>query len=142
MMTLAEFTNLAVGVPFLDRGRTFSGWDCWGLVVFAYQVCFNISLPGFDDISAYNSAAAGAFIAAQKKRYLEISPGQERGGDVIVLRHASWPCHTGLIIRPGLMLHVDEVHGTYVENYRTGICKNQVISFHRHDQLASDGLTF
>jgi len=139
-MTLEEFVNLAVGVPFVDRGRTLSGWDCWGLVVFAYKTCFGVVLPGYEGISAFNSAEAGALIDAQKKLWIELPPGLERRGDVIVLRHASWPCHIGLIIRPGLMLHVDEVHGTYVENYRTGICKNQVISFHRHEQLASGGL--
>jgi cell wall-associated NlpC family hydrolase len=133
-MTLNEFTDRAVGVPFVDRGRTPSGWDCWGLIVNAYQECYGIVVPGYENISALDSREAGQMIDQQKKLWVEIPIGKEHPGDVIVLRHGTWPCHVGLIVKPGFMLHVDLRIDTCVEAYNTAIWKTQVIGIYRHHQ--------
>lgn len=47
MLTIDEFTRKAVGVPFVEQGRDYSGWDCWGLCVRAYQDILGVTLPDF-----------------------------------------------------------------------------------------------
>lgn len=37
-----------IGIPFLDRGRTWQGVDCGGLLYLIYKTELNIDLPGFD----------------------------------------------------------------------------------------------
>jgi cell wall-associated NlpC family hydrolase len=137
-MSLKEFAELAQGVPFRDKGRDFHGWDCWGLVVRAYRECFGVELPDYSHISALSSQEAGEFIAVQKKTWIEVEAHQGRPGDVIVLRHGSWPCHVGLVVKAGLMLHVDMDIDTCVEPYDSGPWKNRVIGIYRHAELASD----
>jgi len=135
-MNLTEFINLAIGVPFLDHGRDFQGWDCWGLVVRAYRECFGVEVPGYEDVSALNSKDAGELFEFHKKSWTEVPAHQEHPGDVILLRHGSWPCHTGLIVKAGLMLHVDMGIDTCVESYVSGVWKKRVIGIYRHAEFA------
>ena len=135
-MKFSDFINLAIGVPFLDQGRDFQGWDCWGLVVRAYRECFGVEVPGYEDVSALNSKEAGELFEFHKKSWIEVPAHQERPGDVILLRHGSWPCHTGLIVKAGLMLHVDMGIDTCVESYVSGVWKKRVIGIYRHAEFA------
>ena len=136
-MELTEFINKAIGVPFVDHGRDFNGWDCWGLVVLAYRECFGIELPGYEHISALSSREAGELINIQKKRWTEVTDNQERPGDVLVIREGAWPCHVALVVKKGLMLHVDMKIETCVESYKTGIWVSQIVGAYRHAELSS-----
>jgi cell wall-associated NlpC family hydrolase len=137
-MSLEEFAVLAIGVPFHDHGRDFQGWDCWGLVVRAYRECFAVELPDYSHISALSSQEAGELFEAQKKFWIEVPAHQERPGNVILLRHGSWPCHVGLVVKAGLMLHVDMDIDTCVEPYNSGAWRHRLIGIYRHAELASD----
>lgn len=134
-ISLKEFALMAIGVPFLDHGRDFQGWDCWGLVVRAYRECFGIEVPGYENVSALNSMEAGELFETHKKAWIEIPAHQERPGDVILLRHGSWPCHTGLVVKAGLMLHVDMKIETCIESYNAPLWKTQVVGIYRHAEL-------
>ena len=48
-MTWKEFTERAVLTPFLDKGRSYLGFDCWGLVVCGYRDVLGVSLPSYDE---------------------------------------------------------------------------------------------
>jgi len=135
-MLLTEFTKMAVGVPFLDQGRDFQGWDCWGLVVRAYRECYGVELPGYEHVSALSSREAGELFEVNRQLWTEVLGRQERPGDVIILRVGSWPCHMGLIVKAGLMLHVDMGIDTCVESYNAPIWKKQVVGIFRHAELA------
>ncbi|MFA5381857.1 MAG: NlpC/P60 family protein [Candidatus Micrarchaeia archaeon] len=138
-MKLIDFIRRATeptGVPFKDQGRDFTGWDCWGLVVKAYRDCFEIALPGYEHISALSSQEAGELFQEHARSWEPILEGQERPGDVILLRHGHWPCHVGLIIKPGSMLHCDLDIDTCVAPYNSGLWKTRVIGRYRHIELA------
>lgn len=135
-MNLKDFVNLSIGVPFLDQGRDFQGWDCRGLVVRAYRECFGLEVPGYENVSALSSREAGELFELHKQDWVEVPAHQERPGDVILLRHGSWPCHIGLIVKAGLMLHVDMEIDTCVESYNSGVWKTRIIGIYRHAALA------
>ena len=46
-MTLDDWCRKAIGVPFVQDGREYDGWDCWGLVVCAYRDVLGIELPNY-----------------------------------------------------------------------------------------------
>ena len=134
-MELTEFINKAIGIPFTDHGRDFTGWDCWGLVVLAYRECFGIELPGYEHISALSSREAGELINTQKKLWTEVMDNQERPGDVLVIREGTWPCHVAIVVKEGLMLHVDMKIETCVESYKTGKWVSQIVGAYRYAEL-------
>jgi len=55
MIDADNFIFKAIGVPFLEHGRDYNGWDCWGLVMRAYQDVIGVKLPDFsyNDTSEY-----------------------------------------------------------------------------------------
>lgn len=135
-MDLIGFIKKAAGVPFKDHGRDFTGWDCWGLVVQAYHDCFQIDLPGYEHVSALSSQEVWELFEKHSRSWKPVLWGHESPGDVILLRHGLWPCHVGLIVRKGLMLHADLNCDTCVAPYNTGLWKTRIIEIFRHAELA------
>lgn len=133
-MKLIDFINMAIGVPFLDQGRDFHGWDCWGLILRAYRECFEIELPDLDRCTVLSYEQGRELFDSLAVVYQEVEIDRGRAGDVVVLRGV--PCHAGLVVKPGLMLHVDEKCDTCVEPYNSGVWKTRVIGIYRHAELA------
>lgn len=134
MMLLKVFVNEAIGVPFLDQGRDFQGWDCWGLIRRAYQECFKVELPNLDRCNVLSYEQGRELFDSLAVAYQEVELSQGRPGDVVILRGV--PCHAGLVVKAGLMLHVDEKCDTCVEPYISGVWKTRVIGIYRHAELA------
>lgn len=103
------WSNRYVGIPQVDHGRDWSGVDCWGLVWLVYREELGITLP---DYCGYGSVAEHAEIAALIDG-AAVSPLWEpaavpRPLDVALFRCGRFNTHVGLIVRPGLMLHVTD----------------------------------
>lgn len=137
LISLKSFVARAEGVPFLEFGHDFTGWNCWGLIVQAYHECFGIELPGFENISALNLKEVGQLYEAHRRAWKPLQSHQERPGDVVLLRHGPLICHAGLVIKVGLMLHVEQDCATCIEPYNSGTWKARIAGFYRHEQLAS-----
>lgn len=135
-MTLTEFTNLAIGVPFIDKGKDFSGFFCWGVVLSAYQKVFGIEIPD-PDVSAMDSEEAAKHFNLHCQSWIEINKGKEKPGDVVLFRIGRFIAHAGLVVKPGLMLHVDEGIDTCVESYYAGEWKLKLAGIYRHGQLTN-----
>lgn len=133
-MKLIDFINLAIGVPFLDQGRDFQGWDCWGLIRRAYSECFGVELPDLDRCNVLSYEQGRELFDSLAVAYQEIEPGRALSGDVVILRGV--PCHAGLVVKPGLMLHVDQKCGTCVELYLSGVWKTRIAGIFRHADFA------
>jgi len=136
-INLIEFACRAVGVPFRDLGRDWSGWDCWGLVVRAFREVFGIDLPTYegDYADTEDEAIAGLFQDRDQLGRL-IAAGRERPGDVVVLRLRGLPWHVGLVIEPGRMLHAFKGTETCLDNYRNKVWEKRIVGIYRHEQLA------
>ena len=133
---IKKFISRALEVPWQDMSRDFSGWDCWGLVMAFYRQSFGLDLPDLAQVSALNSAQVGTIFAACRRSWLEISQGQERAGDVALFRRGRWPCHTGVVVSPGFILHVEPDLHTCIEPFYRDPLQSRLVGIYRHAQLA------
>lgn len=139
-MTLIEFVNRAGRVPFVDHGRDYAGWDCWGLVLCAYRDVYGIALPSFTEsypdagetrasratISDVMAAYAGEACRGAWQRVAHPAPG-----DVLLLKVSGRPIHVGLYIDRGEFIHAERKIGTNVESIRSLLWRDRVeATFH------------
>lgn len=123
-----------VGIPYIDKGRDYTGADCWGLKRLVYRDMLGIELPAYSDryATAADRAAIARFIAGELDEWVEISPGQERTFDGVLLREGQFPRHVGLVTAPGQLLHVQPGMTSCIERYRSGLLANRVVGFYRY----------
>lgn len=125
-----------VGVPFLEFGRSDQGWDCWGLVHVLAARHFGYGVPSYADdySSADDRAELAALIAG------ELGPWRpaesHRAGDVVLMRLLGRPCHVGLVIAPGWMIHVERGIDTMVDRYDGDRWGRRVVGVFRHAAVA------
>ena len=136
MEKIDHFAVQAVGVPFKAGGADFRGWSCWGMLRAAYRECFGLELPDLEDCRLQGPEEVRPALDALALAYREIPPGQERPGDVLLLR--GHPCHAAMVVALGLMLHVDRGCATCIEPYLSGVWKPRVLGIYRYEQLTAD----
>lgn len=124
-----------VGIPWRVHGRDRAGCDCWGLVRLVLSERFGIEVP------AYNSGYQGAsradiddiaqLIADRPPQWAEVERGQERPGDVVLLRLWGRPCHVGIVVGGGRMLHIEEGVDSVCEPYDGPAWRKKVAGIYR-----------
>jgi len=133
--TLAEFVTRALRVPFLELGRDYDGWDCWGLVYVGQRDVFGLDLPRYDDGYGPDDARRGSpalrdLIAANMDGWVLVQ--DPRPGDVVLLRIAGRPVHVGLVVDARRFLHVEEGVGTFVERMDGAMWARRTEGVYRH----------
>ena len=135
------------GIPFVDRGLTRDGCDCWGLVRLVILEQTGIKLPAYPEISPGASLTKLRTIlaAADGPEWLEIHPGQEKPFDVVLMkgivlhdgtRHQR-PIHIGCVIEPGTLIHIEQGSDVTVIDYLSHPrMKHRIAGFYRHHKLA------
>lgn len=124
-----------VGIPFLERGRTRAGADCWGLVVLFYAGELGIHLPAYDEPSTTRAerATCAAIISAAVsgaepwRRVLEPAPG-----DVILCETLRQPIHVGVVVDRRQMLHVPAGGESVIERFTSPEWHRFVRGFFRY----------
>lgn len=125
-----------VGIPFEPRGRTFSGCDCWGLVVLVFRHELGVELPSYCE--RYSTDAdrrdLEALIAGEKGAWREVRGGEERPFDCALLVQERFASHVGVVVsKAGCVLHAKRGVGSVVEPYRSSFRRLRVAGFYRHD---------
>jgi len=134
---IASYHTSYIGIPFVDKGRTSAGIDCWGLFRMIYQEQYGIELPSFTD--AYKSG--DDFVAIKKAMaenmdpWIEIPTGEEVEGDGVTLRMIGHP-HIAVVVGDGHLIHSDRLMGVVVERYDSVRLRNRVLGFYRHRDAA------
>src|SRR5512139_120940 len=127
-MSWEAYINSVIGKPFMDGGRGPETFDCWGLICDAYQRCRGIVLPSYDFISAANQREAAKAALDYRATWVDVVPGREERGDVALFR----PCHVGVVISRGYMLHVDEDLPVCIESFRSPIWQPKLLGIYRY----------
>lgn len=105
-------------VPFVDRGRSFAGWDCWGLVMVLTRHHAGVEMPEYatsaaDSVGVVRSFAGGI---SDADVWLPVDLDQARPFDVAVMRATATidgrtrrvPFHAALFIDRTRLLHSEK----------------------------------
>ncbi|WP_027517888.1 NlpC/P60 family protein [Bradyrhizobium sp. WSM1417] len=122
-----------VGIPYLERGRSISGCDCYGLVRLVLAELRGAELPSFVEayVSATDRAALARLIAGEIAPWQPVAFGEERPFDGVLMRAGRLLSHIGLVVEPGRLLHVSEGEESRIERYRAPPLSHRVVGFYR-----------
>ena len=119
--TLPDWTLHYIGIPFAQHGRDHEGCDCWGLYRLVMMEQFDWDLPSMGEV--YASISDGELVSElihdngiANDDWQEVQPGLEKLGDAILMsglyqQNGQWHkanMHVGLVMAPGIMLHVEK----------------------------------
>jgi cell wall-associated NlpC family hydrolase len=95
-------------IPYKNKGRSFDGCDCWGLIYLIYLNEFGINLPLLSE--KYSDASEGKQIAdtIRKNKPLinNIQKETPDYGDVVVFNIKGYTSHVGIYIGRNKVLHI------------------------------------
>lgn len=135
-----HWSNRFVGIPFESLGRAATGCDCWGLACIIYREELGISLP--DYLGAYTSVdergEIAALIAGEETSPLWVPvAGPAVAFDVAVFKRGRLSSHIGVVIRHGVMIHMQAEDCAKVESYQAGTWGRRLSGHWRHVQMIS-----
>ena len=118
-MILRDFVAAAISVPFIEKGRTYEGWDCWGLIRCAYKDVYDIDLPSYTDNyeSTKEQQLLRTIIAAHRLDGAWRQIGK-RPGSIAVIYNLGYPTHIGLVISNYDIIHAQRGIGTVVQEIK------------------------
>jgi hypothetical protein len=102
-MTSENFINRTVGLPWVNRGESFTELDCWGVVVmfFRHVHCLDIPVvPGYSDGS---TPISDGFFQQAESGWWRKEQGPS-DGLVFAAFHGDIPAHVG-VVTGGRCLH-------------------------------------
>lgn len=125
--------NKYVGIPFVEKGRDFSGLDCWGLIRLVYMEQLGIVLPVFDEYTLEDKQVVDSLISGNMDPWKEVPEGEEQVGDGLLMELIRRP-HIAVVVSPasGLMLHTERVYGARIQDYRSSEYRNRLRGFYRY----------
>jgi len=129
-MKLNEFITKAIRVPFVEKGRDYTGWDCYGLYRRGQLDVFSTELPIYLDYSstrAYEELTR--LIEAEKYRWQRVKEAEP--GDAILFTVSGVPCHIAMAIDRRNALHAEEKLGTFLEPIRSPIWAKRLEGIYR-----------
>lgn len=134
-MTPEQFVERAIGVPFLDHGRNWDGWDCWGLVRTYYDEVLKINLPSHD--AGYVTAGDNAQDREVIQDMIDSArpmwkPSSPEAGDVLLMRISGRPVHVGVIVDSGRFLHTEKRIGTVIERMASPMWARRIEGVYRY----------
>lgn len=132
-MTPVEFARRAVRVPFVPRGRSYDGWDCWGLVYVGYRDVLGVGLPDYlDEYDARLAYGELALLILEHRReaWRRVDPPGPM--DVALYRVGRYPSHVGLVVPGRRLLHTEAGPGTVLEPLAARLWGDRVEGYYRH----------
>ena len=135
-MTLTEFIARAILVPFVNKGRDWHGWDCWGMLRLFHDRVLRIDLPDYSEsyTDAGHSAESRERLATLFQTGLTSwrAVSEPEPGDGVLLNIGGRPIHVGLAIGEGRMLHTSRRINTVIERLDAPMWARRIEGFYRH----------
>lgn len=113
MMTWSEFVERAISVPFLEKGRSFDGWDCWGLCVVGYRELYDLQIVDRDYPSTKDYRTIHRLFTEGRRTWRQVVVPTV--GNVAIIFRRGLDIHAGLVGEREMILHVEEQVGTVQE---------------------------
>jgi cell wall-associated NlpC family hydrolase len=134
MTTPPTWAAKYIGVPYLDKGRTIAGFDCWGLVRHVLTHEFGvIELPDYVDSYTAANDRRSVSVAVQSGlsdgwKQIE-KPGP---GTLIILKVAGRPWHCAVAVTNDWMLHTLQGVNACLERMDSMVWRNRIEGFYEH----------
>jgi cell wall-associated NlpC family hydrolase len=116
-----------IGIPYKDKGSSFEGCDCWGLVWLYYTDVLRLQIPRYGGYASAESSEIGDYIAERWNQWVSVDPTCIESGDVLALRVGRHAVHCGIHVGHGRMLHVMEGRMSCLERVDLGFWKNAIV---------------
>ena len=134
-MSPEEFARLAIEVPFVEKGRSTLGWDCWGMVHLFHRHVLGVEIPSYltDYINAGSSIKGRRQLATLIGKHLSGWDRVEHPavGDVVLLNINGRPIHVGIAIDADRMLHTEAKCNTLIERLASPMWSRRIEGFYR-----------
>ncbi|MUZ73331.1 phage tail protein [Agrobacterium vitis] len=131
---MSHWSRDYIGIPHAPHGKTREGVNCWTLAVLVYGEQLAIQLPAYvgDFVSIDEAAEIEALFAREQgaAHWNEVATPAEF--DLAIFRRGRFDTHVGVVVRPGLMLHVVGEDQAKLERYDNGVWKPRLKRFLRH----------
>ncbi len=105
-----EWSGQFVDIPFVDRGRSLDGADCYGLCYIVYKIRWGIEIPKhtdeYESVSEWQNLMRLVHKYEREEFWVPIEKPRE--GAIAKLRVRGRPIHFGLVVSSDWMLHTDE----------------------------------
>lgn len=139
-MRPARWAETYLGLPWIDRGRTMAGADCWGLVklVLAREAGITIDdwlIPA--DASDRVAATIRAEMTGTTWGHQVAGPRAAATFDVVVMRPTvgRLPLHLGVVAGHDCLLHSEIDTGAALTRLSGQLVASRLVSIHRHMTL-------
>lgn len=129
-MTINDFILKVMAVPFKEKGRDYSGLDCYGLCRLGYHEVFGIDLPDYRDqyVDTGNSRQTrlelSELLSLKKRKWEQVTNYQPM--DVPLFTLGGMPIHVGLMVDKKNFLHCEKKIGTVIERIDSAMWKRRL----------------
>jgi len=116
---VARWASDYVGIPYKFGGDKRDGADCWGLARLIHREVFQHGIPDFPHDDADQNRLAEVVSWARPLAPV-VKTDTPHPGDFVLLEIFGKPCHVGVVVGDGYMIHTLYKHDSALERY-TGI---------------------
>ncbi len=122
--------NDYIGIPYLSRGRTIEGLDCWGLVILLAAEYFNSPMPSLnlEYADSGDSKAVAESVKATKKEFTKVYTPREKA--IVLIRLAGIECHVGIMISPVHFIHSLQGHNSCRERIDSKLWEKRIEGYY------------
>lgn len=132
MSTFEKF----VGIPWADKGSSFEGCNCWGLVALVYRECLGITLPLYSDeyVTLEDKQAIAALIEGHKDDWVPVPDRDEKPFDGVLMASGGVLNHIGIVVGKRRFLHIRRGSFSGIERYHSFKLSNlKLAGFFRYE---------
>lgn len=131
-MVHKDFVRKSLAVPFVEKGRDFNGWDCWGLVHCYFKEVKGVALPAYLDYdSTTEYQQLESLINQAKPAWVAVAEPEQ--GDVALFNLSGHPTHVALVIDKRNALHAESRPGTFMEPMNGAMWAKRLEGIYRYD---------
>ena len=125
-----NFINKYIGAPWVNRGESVKGVDCWGLVLASYREIDGIDLP---QISGYGDADCATGDAVTNKDLSQFSEAQPANGAIMcIFDDNNKMVHVGRCLL-GRVLHASDGIGVRWSQYSAINKIHKNVRYYKYD---------
>ena len=121
-----------IGIPFVSKGRTFKGCDCYGLVKLYYKEVLNIELPETVITAEQPRRTFANYLSEISKNWTSTVPQKNAVVAMAVnAQHPSLVTHFAVMIDDKRFIDTRENRSSYLTSIDDEKIKNQIKGFYK-----------